>query len=151
MIHVEVSDAFQSIDFSQMFENSIQSVFELLDLPFEGDLSIVIGTDEELQKLNQQFANMDAPTDVLSFTSGEIDPETGRLYYGDIIISYPRAAVQAETAGHPVNAEIQLLVIHGMLHLLEYDHQSPEEKSIMWSIQEKILRKSGTGIIKYPD
>ncbi|MEJ2352831.1 MAG: rRNA maturation RNase YbeY [Anaerolineales bacterium] len=104
------------------------------------ELTIVITEDANLQRLNHQFLGIDAPTDVLSFPSGDIDPDTGEPYLGDILISYPRAQAQAESAGHPVEAEVQLLVIHGILHLLGYDHADPEGKKRMWPVQDEVLR-----------
>jgi probable rRNA maturation factor len=80
-----------------------------------------------------------APTDVLSFPAGDIDPDTGEPYLGDVLISFPRAEAQVKSAGHPVEEEIQLLVTHGILHLLGYDHAEPEAKERMWCAQEEIL------------
>jgi probable rRNA maturation factor len=64
-------------------------------------------------------------------------------YYGDIAISIPRARAQAMTRGHEYHDEVQLLVVHGVLHLLGHDHASPEERDEMWSVQAKILTKIG--------
>jgi probable rRNA maturation factor len=111
----------------------------------EQDLTIAIEDDERLHALNLEFLAIDAPTDVLSFPAGdgEIDPETGVLYLGDIIISYPRALEQATSGGHPVMHEIQLLVVHGVLHLLGHDHAEPEEKAEMWAAQREALLALG--------
>ncbi len=65
-------------------------------------------------------------------------PEAGG-YLGDVIVSYPRAVVQAGEHGHPVEQELNLLVVHGLLHLLGYDHASEEERALMWARQETIL------------
>jgi probable rRNA maturation factor len=91
--------------------------------------------------LNRQYLGVDAPTDVLSFPVGEVDPESEALYLGDILISYPQALAQAEAAGHPVQAELQLLVVHGTLHLLGYDHAEEDEKTLMWKAQDEILAR----------
>jgi probable rRNA maturation factor len=85
---------------------------------------------------------------VLSFPAAEIDPETEELYLGDIAISIPRAMQQAQNAGHPVEAEAQLLVVHGVLHLLGYDHGTDEEKAVMWSEQAKVLERLGLARIQ---
>jgi len=114
----------------------------------DSDLSIVLTDNEHLQELNLNFLRIDAPTDVLSFPASETDPETGTRYIGDIIISVPRAQSQAEAAGHPLESEIQLLVVHGVLHLLGYDHAEPEEKSRMWQAQAEILDSLGLGDIQ---
>lgn len=116
-----------------------------------GDITIVLTDDAELHRLNQEFLGIDAPTDVLSFPAEEEDPDTGVPYLGDILISVPRAALQAKTAGHSLEAEAQLLVVHGALHLLGHDHADPEEKARMWKAQAGLLSKLGLGHIKVPD
>lgn len=114
----------------------------------EGDLTIVLTDDRQLHELNLDYLDVDAPTDVLSFPASELDPETGVLYLGDIAISVPRAAQQAESAGHSLEAEVQLLVVHGTLHLLGYDHSTDEEKAVMWAEQAKVLERLGLSRIK---
>ena len=94
---------------------------------------------------------IDAPTDVLSFPSDEIDPDTGFRYIGDIIISYPRAAEQANASGHAVTAELELLIVHAVLHLLGYDHADPVGKDKMWSSQASILTKLATPLKIFPE
>ncbi len=91
------------------------------------ELSLIVTDDEALRELNREFRGVDAPTDVLAFDatpqeSFVIAPE-GPPYLGDVVISYQRALAQAEELGHSVAEESKLLVIHGILHLLGYDHQ----------------------------
>jgi len=114
----------------------------------DADLTIVLTDDQQLHELNKEYLDVDSPTDVLSFPASETDPETGSVYLGDILISIPRAAQQAQTAGHPLEAEVQLLVVHGVLHLLGYDHASDEEKTLMWNEQAKVLERLGLSRIK---
>jgi len=102
-------------------------------------LTIVVAGDAALRKLNRDFLGIDAPTDVLSFAA-EGD------YVGDVIISFARARAQAKSGGHPLIDELRLLVIHGVLHLLGYDHQTPAQKTRMWTAQAKALRKVGASI-----
>lgn len=104
------------------------------------DLTLVLAEDEQLHELNRVYLGIDSPTDVLAFPSGDIDPETENLYLGDVIVSLPRAAEQAARGGHPLNAELQLLVVHGVLHLCGYDHDQLENKLKMWDLQRSILR-----------
>lgn len=113
-----------------------------------GDLTIVLTDDEQLHRLNRDFLGIDAPTDVLSFPASETDPETGRRYLGDIILSMSRAETQAAAAGHPLEDEARLLVIHGVLHLLDHDHAQTEEKARMWKAQTEILEGLGLGHVK---
>jgi len=120
-------------------------------LSANADITIVLTDDVQLQELNRDYLGVDAPTDVLSFPTSESDPETGAAYLGDILISIPRATQQAQVAGHPVEAEVQLLVVHGVLHLLGHDHAETEEKSRMWAEQEKVLERLGLGHIKIQD
>ncbi len=109
----------------------------------EVDLALRITDDAELQALNSAFLGNDAPTDVLSFPSNEVDPESGRPYLGDIAISYPRAVQQAQKGNHALLHELQLLVVHGVLHLLGHDHYAPEEKARMWQAQRTVLDALG--------
>lgn len=104
------------------------------------DLTLIFVNAPEIQRLNHEFLDNDGVTDVLSFPAdGEIDPESGRAYLGDILICYPRALEQADRAGHAVGNEIELLLIHGLLHLLGYDHLEEEEKQEMWALQRHYL------------
>jgi probable rRNA maturation factor len=80
---------------------------------------------------------------VLAFPLGEIDPDLHVPYLGDVVISYPRAEAQAATAGHLVLDELRLLVVHGALHLLGYDHQDPSGKNKMWAVQAEVLESLG--------
>jgi len=132
-------------------ENSPRLNPDLLPNSDDPDITIVLTDDRQLHELNRDYLGVDAPTDVLSFPASESDPETGTTYLGDILISIPRATQQAQTAGHPVEAEVQLLVVHGVLHLLGYDHADDEEKAQMWDEQAKVLDKLGLGRIKIPD
>jgi probable rRNA maturation factor len=117
----------------------------------DADMTIVLTDDEQLQELNRDYLGIDAPTDVLSFPAAEADPETGVPYLGDILISIPRARQQAESAGHSVEAEVQLLVVHGTLHLLGHDHAEAEEKTRMWKAQAEVMSKLGLSHIKIQD
>lgn len=114
----------------------------------EAGLSVVLADDARLQALNREYLGIDAPTDVLSFPASETDPETGGRYLGDILISVPRARAQAEAAGHPLESELQLLVVHGVLHLLGHDHAQAEDKARMWKAQAEILERLGLGQIQ---
>jgi probable rRNA maturation factor len=111
-------------------------------------LTVVLSDDEQLHDLNRDYLGVDAATDVLSFPADETDPETDSPYLGDILISVPRAAQQAEAAGHALEAEVQLLVVHGVLHLMGHDHAEAEEKTRMWQAQAEILNQLGLGAIE---
>jgi probable rRNA maturation factor len=114
----------------------------------DADLTLVLTGDPQIQALNRAFLGLDPPTDVLSFPADETDPETGRRYLGDIVISIPRAESQARAGGHALEAELQLLVVHGVLHLLGHDHTEAEEKARMWAAQAEVLERLGLAGIK---
>lgn len=108
-------------------------------------LSIVIDTDAAVRDLNRQFRQIDAPTDVLSFPADAppvvIDDEAP--YLGDLVIAFPYASAQAEREGHNLDDSLSLLVVHGTLHLLGYDHDTPERRAEMWVAQARALTTLG--------
>jgi len=107
------------------------------------DVSIVIGDDTLLKQLNRKYRNIQATTDVLSFPSNELDPDTQSVYLGDVVISLPQANEQATHGGHLLSEELQLLVVHGTLHLMGYDHLDRADKKKMQDLQNKILYQLG--------
>lgn len=136
-----------------LLEHAAQEVLRHESESADVDLSIVLTDNARLHELNLNYLGVDSPTDVLSFPASEtdgseIDPETGTRYLGDILISIPRAQEQADAAGHPLESEVQLLIVHGMLHLLGYDHAEPDEKARMWNAQREILKSLGLENIK---
>lgn len=111
------------------------------------EVSIVLTDDAYIQELNKTYRKRNTPTDVLSFAmrdsvSGEelnFDFQ-GEEPLGDIVISLERAMDQAEEYGHTFKREVGYLAVHGMLHLLGYDHQTKEEKRVMRQKEEEILK-----------
>ena len=104
------------------------------------ELSILLTGDADIQQMNRNFRGVDKPTDVLSFPAGDALPGMeADPYLGDIAISVPYAARQAAQAGHDLAGELQLLTIHGVLHLLGYDHDEAAEKEAMWGAQTAVL------------
>lgn len=144
MIHLELNFPFPE----ELLQRAAHAALDHESESLESDLSIVLTDDARLQELNRDYLGIDAPTDVLSFPASETDPDTGTRYIGDIIISIPRAQTQAHAAGHAVESEVQLLVVHGVLHLLGHDHGEPEEKARMWKAQGEILESLGLGNIQ---
>lgn len=96
-----------------------------------GRLSILLCGDARMRSLNREWLGMDLPTDVLSFSSGERD------FFGDIVIDVPYAARQARRRGHTLSREVQILLAHGLLHLLGYDHE--KDDGAMFRRQRRIL------------
>lgn len=119
-------------------------------VPYACEVAVVLSDDETLRELNRRFRGVDAPTDVLSFSNETVGPYAGLAasprYLGDIVISLQRAQAQAEQVGAQVVQELQLLIVHGMLHLLGYDHADAEQKARMWEVQQRILQALGADI-----
>ncbi|MCI8394644.1 MAG: rRNA maturation RNase YbeY [Bacilli bacterium] len=107
--------------------------------------SIILVGNEEIQKINYQYRNVDAITDVISFAFEDnqmILPDSMRVL-GDIYICIPRMQEQAILYGHSEKREFSFLIVHGLLHLLGYDHIKPEEEKIMFALQDEILNCLG--------
>ena len=114
----------------------------------EVELGLVIATEERVKKLNRDYRGRDEPTDVLAFSAREevgadlppfVQPPDGVLHLGEVIISYPQAAIQAEEHRHSIKKEIAILIIHGVLHLLGYEHDKPELKRQMRAREAELL------------
>ncbi|MDR1208838.1 MAG: rRNA maturation RNase YbeY [Clostridiales bacterium] len=104
-----------------------------------GEIGLAFVDDGDIREMNRRFRRIDAPTDVLSFPSGEDG------YLGDIVISVERAAEQAHEFGHGIRREIAFLTAHSVLHLLGYDHETAEDARGMLARQESALQKAGFG------
>lgn len=111
-----------------------------------GTVNVQVADDAYLQELNRAFLGHDYATDVLSFPAEEVDPATGLRHYGDVALSWQRAQAQANAGGHPVSAEVQLLLVHGVLHLLGFDHATARQKRAMWQAQAEVLAALGCPI-----
>jgi probable rRNA maturation factor len=141
MILIEIPETLPiSID-PAVVEAAAQASLQACNAPTHADLTIVLADDAQIHQLNRQFLDIDAPTDVLSFPAGDVDPDTDRPYLGDVVISIERAQAQAQN--HTLEDELRLLVVHGVLHLLGYDHAEQAEKEAMWGIQREVLRQLG--------
>lgn len=105
-----------------------------------GGMSLILTGEEQLRTFNREYRGVDLPTDVLSFADGTADADSGQAYFGDVIIAVPIADEQASQYGHSLESELILLTVHGVLHLLGYDHEEPAEKARMWSKQDEILQ-----------
>ncbi|HAE59154.1 MAG TPA: rRNA maturation RNase YbeY [Anaerolineae bacterium] len=148
MIFVENQYDLTPAALPELLERAALAALQNQSAPQDGSLTIVLTDDDQLHNLNRDYLGVDSTTDVLSFPSDETDPETNSPYLGDILVSLPRAASQAESAGHAIEAEAQLLVVHGVLHLLGHDHTEAEEKERMWQAQAQILAQLGLGDIQ---
>lgn len=143
MIHIKGAPRSKSLLDGKGLRQAAKLTLLYTGIDSRSDMTILVADDRKLHALNLQYLGIDRPTDVLSFPSGDTDPQTGKTYLGDVIISQEQAAAQAEKGGHPLTSEMQLLTVHGILHLLGYDHGTPGEKKKMWHIQGEILRELG--------
>jgi probable rRNA maturation factor len=106
------------------------------------EVGLVVTDDETLRDLNRRYLGLDEPTDVLSFglePAAFVTPPDGVRRLGEVILSYPTAERQAREAGHSVQDEAAHLVVHGLLHLLGYDHADPEDERRMRAREEELL------------
>ncbi|NLY79223.1 MAG: rRNA maturation RNase YbeY [Lysinibacillus sp.] len=118
----------------------------------DAEVSITFVTNEEIHRINREYRQKDEPTDVISFALEEmgegevaiVGQDLPRVL-GDIIISIDRTREQAEEFGHSFERELGFLAVHGLLHLLGYDHMTEEEEKVMFSKQEEILSSFGLG------
>jgi len=112
-----------------------------------GELGLVIASQERVKELNRSYRGKDEPTDVLAFSAIEtradsppfVTPPDGVLYLGEVIISYPQAVIQAEEHQHSIEREMAILIIHGVLHILGYEHDKPELERLMSAREAEIL------------
>ena len=125
---------------------TLEAGARLLKLPNESLTVLTLTGDEHLREYNRRYRGLDETTDVLAFSAQE-KPSDQRFqappgtehWLGDIVISLPRARHQAKEAGHPVNDEVRLLAVHGLLHLLGYDHAEAAEERKMTALTNRIL------------
>lgn len=115
----------------------------------KGELGIILADNARLQELNRTYRRLDAPTDVLSFSmleegGGPAEP-TGEEepLLGDIYISLEQAALQAEEAGHSLEREVLILAIHGLLHILGFDHEDEESAREMEAEEARVINIFG--------
>ena len=111
----------------------------------KAELGVVVTDDDALRELNREHRGLDEPTDVLSFALSEGDDATFVLppddtrHLGEVIVSYPTVERQAQDAGVKPTRELLHVLVHGVLHLLGHDHETPEEESAMHAREEAIL------------
>jgi probable rRNA maturation factor len=146
-IEIDVKAPYRTLVDTDFLQQAAQCV--LTAERAQGDVTLVLTDDDTVAQLNQQFLGKTGPTDVLSFPAMADDepfvlPPEAAIYLGDVIIAMPFTQQQAQRLQRPLMHELALLTIHGLLHLLGYDHATPDEKAIMWAKQDAVL--SGLGI-----
>jgi probable rRNA maturation factor len=154
-IVIDVDDVFTELVDQDNLRAVIAHLLTHVGLP-TAEVTLVITDDAAVQMLNRDYRSVDAPTDVLSFAAQEEADDAPELvdlppelaaelanYLGDVIIAYPYATRQAAHYQNSVAAELRLLAVHGVLHLLGYDHATPDEEAAMWTLQNTILAPFG--------
>lgn len=147
------------IDCASLAKEVAEKVLEMEQCPYEASVNLVLTDNEEIKRVNTEFRNILAPTDVLSFPmipfetpadyqviegdDSYFDLDTDELLLGDIMISAEKAAAQAKEYGHSVKREFCFLVAHSMLHLLGYDHMTEPEAAVMEKKQSAALEELG--------
>ena len=137
-------------EFEKLFNDVVKESLRYEEFDPDCEVSLSIVNNEEIQEINKQFREIDAPTDVLSFPlltfeEGEQADvnENNEIMLGDIIISIDKAKAQAEEYGHGLRRELAFLTAHSMLHLMGYDHMEEEEQKEMFKKQDDILNNLG--------
>ncbi len=142
-IMVEISIDNEKFTFEE--EEIEEFVKDIIENEYESDkavyISLMITTNDEIQNINREYRGKNVPTDVISFAYNETENEGHFDVLGDIIISYDRVEEQAKEYDHSIKREFFYVLVHGILHLLGYDHIEEEDKSIMREKEEEILGK----------
>lgn len=141
----------------ELAEKVINAALDYVKCPYEVEVNLLLTMNNEIREMNQNFRNINRPTDVLSFPmidyeeAGNLDfledimdafhPESGELMLGDIVISKEKVISQAEEYGHSVEREYAFLIAHSILHLFGYDHMEEDERIEMEQKQKDILEQ----------
>ena len=130
-------------DYEEIFNEYYVKIFEKLGLKGEFITDVTIVNNKTIHKINREYRNIDRPTDVISFAflddKKEKELRGGPINLGQIIISFDKAEEQAKENGHSLIREMVFLFVHGMLHLLGYDHMNEEDETKMFKLQNEIL------------
>lgn len=147
-------------DYCEVAEKVVNKTLEQEKCPFECEVNILLTDNDSIHDINRETRDIDRPTDVLSFPnlffetpgiysidendmSDYLDPETGLIVLGDIIISLEKVIEQSDEYGHSTLREFAFLIAHSMLHLSGYDHMEPDEAKVMEERQESVLAALG--------
>ena len=148
------------LDFNSKFEEYenyedeylqlMETALKLLEVKCDPIVSVSLVDNRYIHRMNKKYRGIDRPTDVISFAflDGQDNREQllfneGMVALGDIYISVDKAIEQATEYGHSLKRELSFLFVHGLLHLLGYDHMTKEDEEVMFSLQEKILKERG--------
>ncbi len=139
MIDFSIPQKYRKDINTERLELAFKTSLQHLGLPMAEGITLKVTDNKTIQKLNRLHRQVDEPTDVLSFENNYIDPESGIHYFGDIVISYEKALAQAQARGAALQSELEMLLVHGTLHLCGYDHAGEDGFSEMSPLQDRIL------------
>jgi probable rRNA maturation factor len=147
--HIEINnEAGYGFDV-QRLQLAITTVLMQHTVPSNREIGVEVVNNRRIQELNRNFRQVNKPTDVLSFPAQAEDlpdvilQQIETLYLGDLAIAYPYASDQAKLLGCSIDDNLALLAIHGTLHLLNYDHDTPSSRAEMWAAQDRALSALG--------
>jgi len=148
-IDIHIEEKFRGVVGQGWARKIAQAVLKAEKVAPPCEVSLVFTDSETVRKLNRDYRGVDEPTDVLAFymlPQKEADssfalPPDGVTRLGEVLISYPKAVEQAKEQGHSPARELALLIIHGILHLLGYDHEEPKEEARMRTREKELLEK----------
>ena len=133
-------------NYEEIYGNLLKKTLKHLSLNFDPYLSVTIVDNAYIHEINKTYRHIDRPTDVISFAFLDDNPKRDELFksgqmvvLGEIYISYEKAQEQAISYGHSLERELKFLFVHGLLHLLGYDHMKKEDEEIMFRLQDEIL------------
>ena len=149
-IGIHIERKFQSHIDEEWVRKLAQEVLKAESITPPYEMSLVFTDSETVQRLNRDYRGVDEPTDVLAFymlpqhgvDADFVSPPDDITHLGEVIISYPKAEEQAKEQGHSTEQELTLLIIHGILHLLGYDHEKPEEEAKMKAREKELLERA---------
>lgn len=152
---VNETDIKFDFSYEEIANKVIEAVLDHENFPYDVQVSLTITDEQTIKEINRENRNIDSVTDVLSFPfldyekrgdysfldndNSCFDPDTGEVMLGDIVICVKRVIDQAEEYGHSKLREYAFLICHSMLHLLSYDHMTPEEEDEMFGKQKEIM------------
>lgn len=145
-MELDFNTAFEEYEnYEEVYSNLLEKVFSHLKLSFDAIVSVSLVDNDFIHEMNRDYRHIDRPTDVISFAFLDNEDREAAMksnqpvVLGDIYISVDKAKEQAKEYGHPLEREMSFLFVHGMLHLLGYDHMTPEDEKVMFALQDEIL------------
>ena len=132
--------------YEEVYALLVEKTLNHLGLKFDPYISVTIVDNNYIHEINRTYRHIDRPTDVISFAFLDDNPNKEQLFHseqmvvlGEIYISYQKAEEQAVAYGHSLERELKFLFVHGLLHLLGYDHMNEEDEKVMFRLQDEIL------------